>query len=152
MKPDRYILILAAVALGGCEPKRGIVAEKAVSPFLFANIVCVDTALRKAFGKVDRWDYVSDGGTYPTGTKVLQYAYYRSKDGRGTATLHIGLVDNETLIKHAFTGAGSELSQESFPPAMRAMRKAGRVLDAACGLDLLGMELKAVGQSVDALD
>lgn len=66
--------------------------------------------------------------------------------------MHIGLVDNEMRIEHAFTGAGSELPQQSFPPAMRAMRKAGRVLDAACGLDLSGMELKAVGQSVDTLD
>lgn len=83
---------------------------------------------------------------------MFQFAYYRNRDHGGTATLQVGLVDNEMRIVHAFTGAGSELPQESFPPAIRAMRKAEHVLKAACGLDLAGMDLEAVGQSVEALD
>lgn len=150
MKRNRYILIVAAIALCGCEPTRGIVSEKDVSPFV--NLECIDTTLRTAFEKMERWDYVDDGGTYPKGTLVRQFAYYRSEDGRAAATLHVGLVGNEMRIRHSFTGGGSELPQEDFPPAMRAMRKVEQLLEATCGLDLSGMKLKAVGQSVEALE
>ena len=145
-------LLLSLAALCGCEPERGIEAKKDVSPFNFAKLGCVDAEFRKAFDTMERWDYVSDGGSYPDGAQVFQFAYYRSQDHEGTATLQVGLVDNKMRIIHSFTGMGSELPQESFPPAIKAMRKAEHVLKAACGLDLAGMDLEAVGQRVGALN
>ncbi len=117
-----------------------------------ADIGCVDKTLRKAFGKIERWDYVDDGSTFPKGTNVAQFAYYKTENSAGWATLDIGRVNDKTRVTHSFTGIGAELPQQSFPPAIRAMEKAGRVLKADCNLDLSGMELKAVGQSVEALN
>jgi hypothetical protein len=140
---------LAAFTLCGCEPLRGVVSEKDIGTTVDTR--CVDKALRQAFGKVERWDYVADGGTFPSGTSVAQFAYYNGESA-GWATLDVGRVKGKTRVTHSFTGIGAELPQPSFPPALRAMRKAGRVLRMACNLDLSGMKLKAVGQSVEALD
>lgn len=115
------------------------------------DIGCIDTNLRKAFGKIERWDYVDDGNNFPKGTHVAQFAYYKTEDSGGWATLDIGRVDDKTRVTHSFTGIGAELPQQSFPPALRAMQKASQALKTACNLDLSGMELKAVGQSVQAL-
>ena len=112
---------------------------------------CIDKTLRQAFGKVERWDYVADGNSFPNGTSVAQFAYYNGNSA-GWVTLHVGRVNDKTHISHAFTGIGAELPQQSFPPAIRAMQKAGQVLKIACNLDLSGMELRAVGQSVEALN
>jgi len=101
---------------------------------------------------VERWDYVSDGGTFPKGTNVAQIAYYKWDEGVGWTTLHIGSVAEGTRISHAFTGIGAELPQASFPPAMKAMAKASAALQTACGLSLSGMEWREIGQDVEALD
>ena len=138
------------MTLGGCEPLRGIVSEKDQQATV--DIGCVDTTLRQTFGKIERWDYVDDGTTFPKGTNVAQFAYYKTEDSAGWATLDVGRVDNKTRITHSFTGIGAALPQQTFPPAMRAMRKAGEALKIACNLDLSNMELKAVGQSVEALN
>ena len=101
--------------------------------------------------KIERWDYVDDGSTFPKGTDVAQFAYYKTGDSAGWVTLDIGRVNDMTRITHAFTGIGAELPQQSLPPAMRAMQNAARALKASCGLDLSGMKLDAVGQRVEAL-
>jgi hypothetical protein len=150
MRRNGLILVLAEIALGGCEPLRGVVSESDLHTPV--DIGCVDRTLRKAFGKIERWDYVDDGGTFPKDTDVAQFAYYKTENGAGWATLDIGRVNDKTRITHSFTGIGAELPQQYFPPAIRAMEKAGRILRADCNLDLSGMELKAVGQSVDALN
>src|SRR4051812_37343449 len=146
MRPHGLILALAAITLCGCEPPRGVVSERDLSTPV--DIGCVDRTLRKAFGKIERWDYVDDGSSFPKGTNVDQFAYYKTEHGAGWVTLDIGRVNDKTRVTHSFTGMGGELPQQSFPPAIRAMEKAGRVLRADCNLDLSGMELKAVGQSV----
>lgn len=150
MRRNELILVLATLTLCGCEPLRGVVSERDFQTPV--DIGCVDTALRQAFGKIERWDYVDDGSTFPKGTNVAQFAYYKTEDSAGWATLDIGRVNDKTRVTHSFTGIGAELPQETFPPAMRAMRKADQVLKAVCNVDLSGMELKPVGQSVDALN
>lgn len=115
------------------------------------DIRCVDAALRATFGKIERWDYVDDGTTFPNGTSVAQFAYYKSGDSAGWATLDVGRVSSTTRITHSFTGIGAELPQRLFPPAIRAMEKANRALKAACNLDLTDMKLDSVGQDVEAL-
>ncbi len=150
MRRNEVILFFAAVTLGGCEPLRGIVSEKELPATV--DIGCVDATLRQTFGKIERWDYVDDGSTFPRGTNVAQFAYYKTEDSAGWATLDMGRVKDKTRITHSFTGIGAELPQKSFPPALRAMRKASQVLKVACKLDLSNMELKAVGQRVDALN
>ena len=146
---NRLGSVLAALTLCGCEPLRGIVSEKDVGTAVDTD--CVDKTLRQSFGSIERWDYVADGDTFPEGTRVAQFAYYNGESA-GWATLHIGRVKDKTRITHSFTGIGAELPQQVFPPALLAMQKAGRVLRMTCNLDLSGMKLKAVGQSVEALD
>ena len=150
MKGRISALVLASIALAGCEPLRGVVSEGDFSSS--ADLDCIDQTLRGAFDQVERWDYRSDGGTFPGGTQVAQFAYYSSADKAGWATLHVAAVDAGTRVEHRFTGIGSELPQEHFPPAFDAMRKASEAVRAACGIDLSGMQLRAVGQKVDALD
>lgn len=148
MKSVRLLAVFAAIQLPGCEPLRGVVSEKDTGATI--DISCADEALRSAFGKIQRWDYVDDGsGSFPNGTEVAQFAYYQPKDGAGWATLHVGRVGDKTRMTHSFTGVGAELRQDTFPPAKMAMEKATRVLKAECGADLSGMKLKAVGQKVD---
>lgn len=142
-------LVFAGLTLSGCEPLRGVASEKEVATAVDTR--CVDKTLRQAFGKIERWDYVADGTDFPKGTSVAQFAYYNG-DSAGWATLDVGRVKDKTRITHSFTGIGAELPQQSFPPAIRAMQKADQVLKAACSLDLSGMELKAVWQSVEALN
>lgn len=113
------------------------------------DVACVDKALRQTFGMVERWDYVSDGGTFPDGTP---FAYYKWNDGVAWTTLHIGAVGEATRISHQFTGIGAALPQTSFPPAMKAMAKASSTLQTACGMNLSGMEWREIGQRVEALD
>ncbi|MCY7280439.1 MAG: hypothetical protein LH610_05990 [Sphingomonas bacterium] len=108
--------------------------------------------MRQTFGDVERWDYVSDGGTFPNGTPVAQIAYYKWHDGVGSTTLHIGSVGDKTRVSHEFTGIGAELPQTSFPPAMKAMAKASAALKRACSLNLSRMEWREIGQDVEALD
>ena len=95
-------------------------------------------------------DYVSGGGTFPKGTRVTQISYFRLDRG-GEAKLEIGPLGDRTRVSHAFTAAGAELPQAAFPPAMEAMAEASAVLKAKCGLDLLGMKLREIGQDVEAL-
>ena len=145
-----YTLLCLPLLLGGCEPERGIRSNRDIgSP---VDVACVDRALRQTFGEVERWDYVSDGGTFPKGTSVAQIAYYKWDDGVGWTTLHIGKVGEGTRISHAFTGIGAELPQASFPPAIKAMARAGAALQTACGLNLSGMEWLEIGQDVEALN
>ncbi len=108
--------------------------------------------MRRAFGKIERWDYVSDGNDFPNGTAVAQYAYHQSGDGRAWVTLRIGAVKSQTRIVHEFTGAGSELPQSLFPPAFRAMERASVVLWSSCRIDLSASRWKAVGQDVQILN
>lgn len=150
MKHRKNLLIIAVLMLGGCEPMRGVVSEKDVNSGV--DLGCVDASLRRAFGKIERWDYTSDGGTFPKGTEVAQFAYYRTNDSAAWATLHIGEVAKHIRVEHSFTGAGPELPQDYFPPALRAMRKASDAVRTDCHLDLRNMRLKAVGQDVDVLD
>jgi hypothetical protein len=149
MRRNRFFLLLAAVALCGCEPLRGIVSEKDIQATV--DIGCVDTTLRQTFGKIERWDYVDDGSTFPKGTNVAQFAYYKTEDSAGWVTLDIGRVNGKTRITHSFTGIGAELPQQSFPPAMGAMQEADHALKASCALDLSGMKLNPVGQNVEVL-
>lgn len=142
-------LLCLLLLLGGCEPERGMKANRDIISRV--DVGCVDRALRQSFGEVERWDYVSDGGTFPKGTAVAQLAYYNSEDGQGWATLHIASVKNKTRISHEFTGIGTELPQSSFPPAMKAMSHANAVLEKACGLHLSGMEWQEIGQDIEAL-
>ncbi|MFW2830692.1 hypothetical protein [Sphingomonas sp. ID0503] len=142
-------LALLAFALCGCEPLRGVVSQKDVGTAV--DTKCIDKTLRQAFGKVERWDYVADGNTFPNGTSVAQFAYY-NWNSAGWVTLDVGRVNGKTRVSHSFTGIGPELPQQSFPPAIRAMQKAGEVLRMACNLDLSSMKLRAVGQSVEALN
>lgn len=146
----RYILLCLPLLLGGCEPERGVRSNRDfASPI---DVGRVDRVLRQTFGQVERWDYVSDGGTYPKQTPVSQFAYYRWDGGVGWATLHIGSVGRSTRISLEFTGIGAELPQASFPPAMKAMARASDSLRAACGLDLSGMIMREIGQNVEALN
>ena len=109
-------------------------------------------SLRQTFGSVERWDYVSDGGTFPAGTSVAQFAYFKWDNGVGWATLHIGSGGERTHISHDFTGAGAELPQASSRPTMEAMARASAVLQTACRLNLSGMQWREIGQNVEALD
>jgi hypothetical protein len=145
-----YVLLYLPLLLGGCEPERGIRSNRDYSSPVDVN--CVDRTLRDTFGKVERWDYTSDGGNFPKGTQVVQIAYYQRPDGDGWATLEIGPVDGETRISHAFSGIGAELPQDAFPPAIAAMNKASDAVRNACRLDLSGMEMHEIGQDVDALN
>ena len=145
-----FFLLAFAVPLAGCEPLRGVVSEKESSQPV--SVTCVDATLRKTFGEVQRWDYVSDGNGFPNGTKVAQLAYFQSESGRGWAALEIGKVGNATRLAHSFTGAGGEIPQEDFPPALRAMGRAKSALQASCNLNLSDMQLKSVGQHVEALE
>lgn len=149
MTRNALALALAAFALCGCEPLRGVVSEKDVGTTVDTR--CIDMTLRQAFGKVERWDYVADGNVFPNGTSVAQFAYHNGNSA-GWVTLDVGSVNGKTRVSHSFTGIGAELPQQSFPPAFRAMQKAGQVLKTACNLDLFGMKFKAVGQSVEALN
>ena len=150
MLRSALILGFAALFLTGCEPLRGIVSEKDIQTPL--DISCVGEALSRTFGEIERWDYDSDGSNFPQYTRVAQFGYYHSEDFAGWAKLEIGKVGREFRIVHSFTGIGSELPQNSFPPAMAAMQKARQVLRSECGVDLSDMELRAVGQTVDALN
>lgn len=143
-------LIGLSLLVGGCEPERGIRSNRDYPSTVDVN--CVDRALRKKFGQIERWDYVSGGGTFPKGTPVAQFAYYSTPDKAGWATLELGAVENGTRISHAFTGMGSELPQSMFPPALSAMHQASDALGKACRLNLSGMEMREIGQDVDTLN
>lgn len=149
MRASPYILLCIPL-LAGCEPERGIRASRDFGSQV--DVTCVDKSLRKTFGSVQRWDYISDGGTFPKGTAVAQIAYQKWDDGVGWATLHIGSVGEGVRISHEFTGMGAELPQVSFPPALRAMEKASAALRSACGLNLSALEWREIGQDVEALD
>jgi hypothetical protein len=143
--------LLAIVSLAcGCEPLRGVVAEKDQGNPV--DLACVTQALQKEFGAVERRNYTSGGGSFPNETPVVQFSYFQSSDSRGQATLEVGKNGHGTRLKHSFTGAGSKLPQEDFPPAFKAMDRAASVLKAACGLDLGHMRPRSVGQQVDGLD
>lgn len=145
-----YILFCLPLLLGGCEPERGIKSKRDLN--VPVDVTCVDQALRRSFGSVERWDYVSDGGTFPKGTPVAQLAYYKWDDGVGWATLHIASVGGGARVSHEFTGVGSELPQASFPPAMQAMATASAVIQRACGLNLSAMKWREVGQDVEVVN
>ena len=150
MVRTRYTLLCLPLLLGGCEPERGIRSNRDFASQI--DVACVDRTLRQTFGEVERWDYVSDGGTFPDGTPVAQIAYYQWDNGVGWTTLQIGSVGDKTRVSHEFTGIGAELPQASFPPAMKAMAEASAALKTACGLDLSGMQWREIGQDVEALD
>lgn len=150
MNRAHLFLICLSFVLGACEPERGIRSNRDLASRV--DVDCVDRTLREAFGKVERWDYVGDGGTFPNGTSVAQFAYYSTPDKDGWATLHIGQVETGTRISHAFTGMGTQLPQATFPPALAAMKRASDALGMACRLNLSGMKVREIGQDVDALD
>lgn len=151
MSRNALLARVLVVSLAGCEPLRGVVSEKETPTPV--SVDCVDAALRKAFGKVERWDYVSDGSnSFTTGTKVAQFAYYQSDDARTWTTLELANGGKVTRLAHSFTGAGCKIPEDDFPPAFRMMRKATLALQSACGLNLADMRLEAVGQHVEALE
>ncbi|WP_324696652.1 hypothetical protein [Novosphingobium sp. RL4] len=150
MKCRRSLLFVSILALGGCEPLRGVVSEKDVNSRV--DLGCVDLSLRYTFGVIERWDYTSDGGIFPKGTEVAQFAYYKSNDGAGWARLDLGEVEKHLRVEHSFTGIGAALPQDYFPPALSAMQKASDAVRTDCHLDLGNMKLKAVGQDIDVLD
>ena len=143
-------MVIALLLFAGCEPLRGISAQRDYRSSI--DISCVDRALRDTFGKVERWDYVSDGNTFPKDADVAQFAYYHSSDQTGWATINIGSLEQGTRITHEFTGIGAKLPQASFPPALRAMNRTNQNLYKECGIDLSGMKLRQIGQEVDALN
>ena len=149
MSRARYLLVCLPLLLGGCEPERGIRASQDFTSQI--DVTCVDRALRSAFEDVGRWDFVSGGGTFPKGSRVAQFSYFRLARG-GEAVLEIGPLGDSTRVSHAFHSAGAELPQAAFPPAMEAMAEASTVLKAKCGLNLLGMKMRAIGQDVEALN
>ena len=149
MRVSRFILLCIPL-LAGCEPERGIRASRDFGSQV--DVACVDQSLRNTFGSVQRWDYISDGGTFPKGTAVAQIAYQKWGDGVGWVKLHIGSVGKRVRISHEFTGMGAELPQASFPPALRVMEQASAALRSACGLDLSALKWREVGQDVAALD
>jgi hypothetical protein len=150
MNRPSYALLCLPLLLGGCEPERGIRSNRDFASEI--DVACVDRALRQTFGEVNRWDYVSDGATFPKGTPVAQFAYYKWDDGVGWAKLEIGPVDGKTRISQSFTGIGAELPQGSFPLAMKAMTEASAALKKECGVNLSGMEWREIGQDVAILD
>ncbi len=142
-------LIGGAVLLSGCEPERGIRADRD-----FANPVsidCINRALIETFGEIQRWDYVSEGQLFPEGTSVAQFAYFSLPRQEGWATIKVGATERGTRIVHDFTGIGSELPQAAFPPALEAMELASQALEGACEVSLDGMELREIGQNVEAI-
>jgi hypothetical protein len=143
-------LPIAATLLSGCEPERGIRGHRDFD--VPVDVGCIDAALRTEFDQIQRWDYVSDGFEFPDQTNVAQMAYYQSNDQLGWATLKIGRIGDKTRIVHDFTGMGSELPQSVFPPAMNAMNRANEVVDKACGLSIGGLQMREIGQDVDALN
>jgi hypothetical protein len=149
MRTSPYMLLCLPL-LAGCEPERGIRASRDLA--LKVDVACVHQTLRSTFGSVERWDYVSDGGTFPAGTAVAQMAYQKWDGGVGWVTIHVGAVGDEVRVSHEFTGIGAKLPQASFPPALRAMEKANSALQSACGLNLSALEWQEVGQDVEALD
>ena len=150
MKRGALIFLAASTGSGGCEPLRGVVSERDVDSEVDLN--CVSGSLERAFGNVERWDYVSDGGTFPKGSEVAQFGYYRSTDAEGWATIEIAPADKRIRAAHSFTGIGAQLPQSVFLPALKAMARARAVLKSDCNLDLSNMKLREVGQDVDALD
>lgn len=150
MSSKFFLLIALAVPLGSCEPLRGVVSEKESTSSI--DVACVDAALRKTFGNIERWDYVSDGGGYPNGAEVAQLAYFQSDDGLGWATLRIGGGEGNVIrVEHSFTGMGAKLPEHDFPLAFRAMEKATATIRVSCNLNLSDMPLKSVGQHIDGL-
>lgn len=149
MRGSPYILLCLPL-LAGCEPERGIRASRDFASQI--DVGCVDQTLRKTFGSVERWDYVSDGGAFPKGTAVAQIAYQKWDDGAGWITIHVGRVSGGSRVSHEFTGIGAKLPQASFPPALRAMEKASAALRSDCGIDLSALNWRKIGQDVEALD
>ena len=149
MRSNLVLLFALAGLAAGCEPLRGVVSEKETSEPV--DLACVDATLRKAFGKIERWDYASDGNGFSNGTKVAQFAYFHSVDGRGWATLEIGSAGSTTRIVHSFTAIGAKIPEQDFPLAFQMMDKAAAALQAICKLDLRDMSTKSVGQRVESL-
>ena len=150
MRITLVIVPIAATLLSGCEPERGMRGHRDFD--VPVDVGCIDSALRSEFGQIERWDYVSDGFEFPDRTQVAQLAYYQSSDQLGWATLKIGRIGAETRIVHDFTGAGAELPQDIFPPAVDAMNRANAVIEKACGLSIGGLQMREIGQDIDALN
>jgi len=135
--------------LSGCEPERGIRADRDFSTAV--SVDCINHALVETFGKIERWDYVSDGHLFPKGTEVAQFAYYSLPDGAGWATIKVGFTEQGTRVVHDFTRIGTELPQSVFPPALKAIGRANRAVEQSCQVDLDDMEMREIGQNVEAL-
>lgn len=146
----RFYVLMSLMLLAGCEPERGIRNSKDFVSEV--NVACIERALHATFGNVYRGSYVSSGHGFPQGTTVTQFTYYRSTDWAALATLDIGGFGGGTRIIHSFTGAGNELPQADFPPALKAMGVATAALRVRCDVDLSGLGWQEIGQSVDALN
>ena len=142
-------LVGFAILLSGCEPERGIRAHRDFTDAV--SIDCIDRALRETFGEIERWDYVSGGRHFPEGTSVAQFAYFSLPDRDGWATIKVGSAEHATRIVHDFSGIGAELPQAAFPPALEAMEQATAALERSCKIRLDGMEMREVGQNVEAI-
>jgi len=142
-------LVGIAILLSGCEPERGIRADRDFTDAV--SVDCIDRALVETFGEIERWDYVSDGQFFPEGTSVAQFAYFNLPDRDGWATIKVGSTEHGTRIVHDFTGIGAELPQAAFPPALEAMERASAALERSCEIRLDGMEMREVGQNVEAI-
>ncbi len=143
-------ILLCLPLLVGCEPERGIRASEDFAWRI--DITCVDRILRKTFGNLDRGDFVSDGVIFPKGTVVAQLAYWEGGDGVARSRLNIGYVGTGTRISHEFTGAGNELPQAAFPPALEAMGRASAAIRLGCGVNLSPPRWQEIGQDVEAVE
>lgn len=133
-----------ALGLGACDTAYGIRGNAEYPTRV--DIKCVDGALRKAFEQVHRWDYVHGGGpdTFPAGTEVVEFQYYRAADQGPAATLAIGHVNRGTHVSHAFLG--HDRAALTLPrPAQAAMKRAGEAVRIGCGLDLSNISMREVG-------
>lgn len=140
-------LICLSACLGGCDTENGIRSNRDYpSPI---DTKCVEEALRKEFGQVQRFDYVHGGagGTFAKGTSVAEFAYYRPPDKEAFAILSIGHGESGARVSHSFSRIGPKPPQAEFPPALAAMRRARDAVRISCGLNLSDMKMREIRQS-----
>src|SRR5690348_7783401 len=109
------------VLLTGCDPERGIRASRDLPRTV--DVGCVERALERRFGEIRVNEYESDGGTFPSGTLVTQFTYYRPEGLHGVSWVEVGRLGNGARMAHSFTGVGPEIPQQEFPRALARMRE-----------------------------
>ena len=123
-------------------PERGLSGEQVFAATV--DVDCIKAALQREFGDVHNFlfhgEELSD-----------TFNYYDSRDGEAWVLLGVTQTPKGTRVSHSFIGHGYKMPQSEFPPALAAMRRANVAIKAACNLDLSEIQLKEVGQRVDAL-